>query len=106
MPHQNRVTPTGELIATSARGTLMGNRGRLHTPERKIVRPWQLKAWITCLLEFKNYHREIMSPNTWTELFFLDEVTAFAAATGRVRTADARISKDSRNFGWQQIQTW
>jgi len=79
MPHQNRVTPTGELIATSARGTLMGNRGRLHTPERKIVRSWQLKAWITCLLEFKNYHRKIMSPNTWTELFFLDEITAFAA---------------------------
>ena len=79
MPHQNRVTPTGELMATSARGTLMGNRGRLHTPERKIVRPWQLKAWITCLLEFKNYHRKIMSSNTWTELFFLDEITAFAA---------------------------
>ncbi len=79
MPLQNRVTPNGDLIAISARGTLMGNRGRLHTPERKIVRPWQLKAWITCLLEFKNYRREIMSPNTWTELFFLDEVTAFAA---------------------------
>jgi len=79
MPYQNRVTPTGELISTSARGTLMGNRGRLHTPEKKIVRSWQLKAWITCLLEFKNYHRTIMSPNTWTELFFLDEITAFAA---------------------------
>ena len=79
MPHQNRVTPTGELIATTARGTLMGNRGRLHTPERKIVRSWQLKAWITCLLEFKYYHRKIMSTNTWTELFFLDEITAFAA---------------------------
>jgi len=79
MPLQNRVTPNGDLIAISARGTLMGNRGRLHTPEKKIVRPWQLKAWITCLLEFKNYHREIMSANTWTELFFLDEITAFAA---------------------------
>ncbi len=79
MPHQNRVIPTGELIATSARGTLMGNRGRLHTPERKIVRSWQLKAWITCLLEFKERHRPIMPPNSYTELFFLDEVTAFAA---------------------------
>ena len=79
MPHQNRVTPTGELITTSARGTLMGNRGRLHTPERKIVRSWQLKAWITCLLEFKERHRPIMPPNSYTELFFLDEVTAFAA---------------------------
>ncbi len=79
MPLQNRVTPNGDLIAISARGTLMGNRGRLHTPEKKIVRPWQLKAWITCLLEFKNYHRKIMSANTWTELFFLVEITAFAA---------------------------
>ncbi|MCH7680311.1 hypothetical protein IID10_13275 [candidate division KSB1 bacterium] len=79
MPHQNRVTPNGEFIATSSRGTLMGNRGRLHTPERKIVRSWQLKAWITCLLEFKERHRPIMPPNSWTELFFLDEVTAFAA---------------------------
>ena len=30
MPRQNRVTPFGELVATPARGTLMGNRGCLH----------------------------------------------------------------------------
>ena len=34
MPLQNRVTPFGELIATAARGTLMGNRGCLHDAER------------------------------------------------------------------------
>jgi len=95
MPHQNRVTPTGELIATSARGTLMGNRGRLHTPERKIVRSWQLKAWITCLLEFKERHRPIMPPNSYTELFFLDEVTAFAA--GHRPCAECR-RQDFRRF--------
>ena len=71
--------PTGELIAIPARGTLTGNRGIIHTREKKIVRQWQSKAWITCLLKFKNHHRAVMSPNTWTELFFLDEVTAFAA---------------------------
>lgn len=30
MPLQNRVTPTGEIVATTARGTFMGNRGILH----------------------------------------------------------------------------
>ena len=30
MPRQNRVTPFNELIATPARGALMGNRGILH----------------------------------------------------------------------------
>ena len=30
MPLQNRVTPTGEIIADPGRGLLMGNRGCLH----------------------------------------------------------------------------
>jgi len=34
VPLQNRVTPFGQLIATPARGTLMGNRGCLHDAER------------------------------------------------------------------------
>lgn len=57
----------------------MGNRGRLHNSEKRIVRPWAGKAWITCLLEFKGRHREIMAANSYTELFFLDEATAFSA---------------------------
>ncbi|MGB1479551.1 MAG: hypothetical protein ACPG9R_17380, partial [Marinobacter salsuginis] len=32
-----------------------------------------------CLLEFKGRQRELMCPGSYTELFFLDEVTAFAA---------------------------
>jgi hypothetical protein len=79
MPLQNRVTPTGELIRTAARGTFMGNRGHLHTDAREIRRPWQLKRWITCVLEFKDRHREVMHPGFYTELFFLDEPTSFAA---------------------------
>jgi hypothetical protein len=76
---QNRINPYGEIIETKARGLWMGNRGLLHNPDQHIVRPYKLKAWITCLLQFKGRHREIMAPNRYTELFFLDEATAFAA---------------------------
>lgn len=80
MPLQNRVMPFGEFIATPARGTLMGNRGgRLHDAERRLTaRRWTSKQWICCKLEFKNRHRAVWG-NSYTELFFLDEVTAFAA---------------------------
>lgn len=76
---QNRVNPKGEIINTEARGTLMGNRGVIHDVARKIVRAYKHKAWITCALQFKGRHRTVMSSNRWTELFFLDEATAFAA---------------------------
>ena len=33
MPRQNRVTPTGQIIATEARGLFMGNRGILHNAQ-------------------------------------------------------------------------
>jgi hypothetical protein len=81
MPLQNRVTPEGDIIATPARGTMMGNRGGpFHTPERQLgPRRWKTKAWICCVLEFKGRHRVVMSPNRYTELFFLDEATALAA---------------------------
>lgn len=79
VPLENRVTPMGEIVAVSARGTMMGNRGVLHNDRREIVRPWQVRRWITCMLEFRGRHREVMQPNRWTELFFLDEVTAFSA---------------------------
>lgn len=79
MPRQNRVTPFGEIIATPERGLFMGNRGVLHNARQEIVRPYKLKAWIICLLEFKERHRQIMQPGRYTELFFLDEATALAA---------------------------
>lgn len=80
MPLQNRVTPFGELIATSARGLLMGNRGgRLHDAERKLTaRRWTSKQWICCRLDFNNRHRNVWG-DSYSELFFLDEVTALAA---------------------------
>ena len=30
MPLQNRVTPTGDIVATHARGLFTGNRGIIH----------------------------------------------------------------------------
>jgi hypothetical protein len=80
MPLQNRVTPFGEFIATPARGTMMGNRGgRLHDDKQRLTAwRWTSKQWICCKLEFNNRHREVWG-NSYTELFFLDEVTAFAA---------------------------
>ena len=76
---QNRVDPRGNIITTSARGHWMGNRGQLHDKGKTIKRPFKLKAWITCVLEFKDRHRQVMAPGLYTELFFLDEATAFAA---------------------------
>jgi hypothetical protein len=77
--HQNRVNPQGQIISTPARGNWMGNRGHLHDEQKKIVRPFKLKAWLICVLEFKDRKRQIMKPGRYTELFFFDEATAFAA---------------------------
>lgn len=79
MPLQNRVDPWGQLRAVPARGTLLGNRGIIHNHAREIVAPWRTKAWITCQLAWKGWRRTLMRPGSWTELFFLDEATAFAA---------------------------
>ena len=80
MPLANRVSPFGELFATPARGTLMGNRGgRIHTDDRKLTsRRWASRQWICCVLDFKGRQRDVWG-RYYTELFFLDEVTAFAA---------------------------
>ncbi len=81
MPLQNRVTPSGDIVAIPDRGLLMGNRGIIHDPRTRILldRRWATKAWITCVCAFKGRRREVMGARTWTELFFLDEATALAA---------------------------
>ena len=80
MPLQNRVTPLGELIADPARGLVYGNRGCLHDETGRIRRSFAVKRWIACRLEFKGWKRtRLLQPGRFTELFFLDEVTAFAA---------------------------
>jgi hypothetical protein len=80
MPLQNRVTPFGDIVATPHRGLFTGNRGIIHDPATKtLTRRWTSKAWITCVCEFRGRRREVMGGRSWTELFFLDEATAFAA---------------------------
>jgi hypothetical protein len=79
MPRQNRVTPFGDILATPERGTFLGNRGILHDDGGQILRRWQGKRWIVCVLEFKDRKRTVMAPGRYTELFFLDEATALAA---------------------------
>jgi hypothetical protein len=79
MSRQNRVTPWGAIIATPERGTFMGNRGVLHEPGGRVVRPWQVRRWLLCVLEFRGRKRTVMSPGHYTELFFLDEATGLAA---------------------------
>jgi len=80
MPLPNRVDPFGTIFATPHRGAFMGNRGgRLHDTGKTIVRRWASKAWITCLLAFKDYRRKQVMGDSYTELFFLDEATALAA---------------------------
>ncbi|MBN9271341.1 MAG: hypothetical protein J0J15_14095, partial [Mesorhizobium sp.] len=90
MPLQNRVDPFGTIHAVPERGSLMGNRGIIHDPHTRTLlkKRWALKAWIICVCDFRGVRRVPMGSNRvvdgerragWTELFFLDEVTALAA---------------------------
>jgi len=79
VPLQNRVTPYGEITATTARGTLMGNRGCLHDAGDHPLRQYLGRRWIICVLDFKGRTRTPMPPGHYTSLFFLDEASALAA---------------------------
>ena len=80
----------------------MGNRGILHDAERRLVRDWQVRRWIACRLEFHGRHRAVMTPGSYTELFFLDE--AAALADGHRPCAECRHA-DYRAFqaAWRTI---
>jgi hypothetical protein len=80
MPLQNRVTPLGELVADPGRGLVYGNRGWLHDETGRIRRRYNGKRWIACRLQYRGWQRgPLLQPGRFTELFFLDEATAFAA---------------------------
>ncbi|QDY68764.1 hypothetical protein [Qingshengfaniella alkalisoli] len=80
MTLQNRVLPTGEIVADPVRGTVMGNRGILHSDDRTLrTARWTHPHWIICRLDFKNRRREVMAPQRYTELFFYDEAVALSA---------------------------
>ncbi|MGL4287913.1 MAG: hypothetical protein ACRCVA_16320 [Phreatobacter sp.] len=76
----NRVDPFGGIQAVPERGLMFGNRGgRFHRDDRTLrPRPWASRQWLCCVLSFKNRRRKVMGRG-YTELFFLDEPTAFAA---------------------------
>src|SRR3954469_18294226 len=74
------MTPLGEPIAVAARGLVYANRGNMHDVHGRIRRPYGGKRWIACQLSFRGWHRgRLMQPGRFTELFILDEATAFAA---------------------------
>jgi hypothetical protein len=81
MSLQNRVLPTGEIVAIAERGGMMGNRGgAIHRADGTLgAARWRSRAWICCLLDFGGRHRAVMTPGRYTELFFLDEAVALAA---------------------------
>lgn len=80
MARANRIAPTGERLATPARGLLMGNRGCLVDAYGAFTRRrWTTRAWICCRLDWKGRQRPVAPPGRWTALFFLDEATALAA---------------------------
>ena len=98
MPRQNRVTPSGELIAVPDRGMFWGNRGALLDPAGRLARYSRGRAWAICVLSFKGRRRTLWAPNRLTELFFLDEATGLAAGhrpCGECRYRDYQAFKRS-----------
>ena len=80
MTLQNRVQPDSRILAITARGTMTGNRGIIHGPNRVLAtKRWSHKAWIYCELHWQGRKRQVMTGHNWTELFFLDEALAMSA---------------------------
>lgn len=81
MPFQNRVNPFGELVADPSKAAeMLGNRGYLHDEHKRIGRKrWTTRSWVACDIGYKGRKQTIMAPNSYTQLFFLDEATALAA---------------------------
>lgn len=104
---QNRVSPDGSLHSNDARGMFTGNRGIIHDPDTKqlLGRRWSTSAWICCSLEWKGRRRDVWGRNYqkktgekvagWSELFFLDEVSALAAGHRPCHTCR---NKDAKRF--------
>ncbi len=80
-PLQNRVLPTGEIVADRARGMFTGNRGILpFTHGRLGTSRWKHHHWIICTLTHpKGRYHGPMPARGWTPLFFLDEAVGLAA---------------------------
>ena len=78
---QNRMDPMGVPHSNPSKAAmLMGNRGILHNAEREIVRSWVGKSWVACDPHFQKIDRRpLFQAKRYSELFFLDEATAYSA---------------------------
>jgi hypothetical protein len=83
---KNRVDPYGDFHSTPERGSWLGNRGILHNEEKQIIKQWDNLAWKTCLLKYGEDTRKgetgrdkLFTQGNYSEIFFLDEATAFTA---------------------------
>ena len=101
---RNRVTPFGDLVAVSARGQLMGNRGDLHDRTGAITRHWRVKGWIACRLTHPRGGRVTFdTPGRYTPLFFADEPTALAAGhrpCAECRREDYNVWREGWGFAF------
>lgn len=81
---QNTVDPWSNLRRDKSRiGALMGNRGVIHDRNREVkAKAWAGNRWICCARSFKGIDRRPLfktEPFSYSELFFLDEATAYSA---------------------------
>ena len=70
-----------DIVTEPERGMFTGSRGIIHDPWTRTLlnRRWTSQAWLVCTLQWRGIRRTVMGTRSWTELFFLDEATAFAA---------------------------
>lgn len=78
---QNTVDPWSNLHRDRTRvAGLMGNRGSIHDKNREVKKKtWAGERWICCARDFKGIDRRPLWAGSYSELFFLDEATAYAA---------------------------
>ena len=80
---QNTVDPWSNLHRDKNRiAQFMGNRGVVHDRFREVKKTWDGNRWIFCVKDFKGIDRRPLfktQPFSYSELFFLDEATAYAA---------------------------
>jgi hypothetical protein len=81
MPLQNRVAPNGDIFATSAKGTLLGNRGgKFHRDDKTLgKRRWASMHWICCELHW--------TPECYDAAIDFPEQTRFKVLTPPLITA-------------------
>jgi len=101
---RNRVTPTGDIVATPLRGAWLGNRGILHEGTQ-VVRFHRSSLWIICELEHKGWRLPQWADGHLTVLFFHDEAVAFAAGHRPCALCRRRAYNDYRQAWSEGLRT-